>query len=53
MSQETKAQKKFVEQKDRDRDREDTDEPKARIHKKGFGGMDTKNKGSDAGKRGI
>jgi hypothetical protein len=53
MAQETKAQKAFVVQKNRDRDREETDPPKARIERKGFGGMDTKNKASDAGKKGI
>jgi hypothetical protein len=53
MAQETKAQKAFVAQKDRERDREDTDPPQARIEKRGFGGMDTKNKATDTGKKGI
>ena len=53
MAQETKAQKAFVAQKNRDRDREDTDPPKARIEKKGYGGMDTKQRPSDTGKKGI
>ena len=52
MAQETKAQKAFVAQKNRDRDREDTDAPKARIEKKGYGGMETRNKGTQD-KKGI
>lgn len=53
MAQETKAQKKFVAEKDRERDREDMDAPQARIMKKGYGGMDTKNKASISDKKGI
>ena len=53
MAQETKAQKAIVAQKNRERDREETAEPQARIEKRGYGGMDTKNKGTDTGKKGI
>jgi hypothetical protein len=53
MAQETRAQKDFVARKNRERDREETDPPHARIPKKGYGGMDTKNKDTGAGKKGI
>lgn len=53
MAQETKAQKAFVHRKNVERDREDTDPPHARIIKKGYGGMDTKQRPQDTGKKGI
>ena len=53
MAQETKAQKAFVAQKNRERDREDSDPPHARIEKKGYGGLDTKNKAGASDKKGI
>jgi hypothetical protein len=54
MAQETKAQKKFVDQKNRERDREDTERgvAGAGVEKHGFGGMETKNKGTQD-KKGI
>lgn len=55
MAQRTKAQKAIIAEKDRERDREDSDGgvAGAGTEKHGYGGMDTKNKAPRADKDGI
>ena len=53
MAAQTKQTKAIIAAKDVVRDREDSDPPKARIEKRGYGGMDTKNKAAKADKEGI